>query len=377
VAGEFVLFIARILTALIVGVFVSALASCGGSGSSGGNLQSSGSLNWQRISVPSGAVEVSGFAVNSGNHWFIADRNQGLYRSTDQGGSWTGINSGISNTFTWSIDLNPANGDLIASTYAGGSGTSPVKFYRSTNEGASWTPISTVPLSSATAITGCAFPSNGNIVCGGFWAPYPSSGAWVSTNGGQSATSVSNAANMGSSVYSLAVNPVGGDLWLGTEQMGIYHSTDNGLTWTQASPADTNVDPINGIRDGNIYGITFDRSGNVLFSSQGGIWKSAKTSGGYSWTNILANHNTANGKGMGRDAHGDLFYGHNPDPSDTTSVRCSTDDGATWKACDSGIPAGLTAQDFIVSPADGKLYSVIRDESGNAGFLYATTATVQ
>ncbi len=371
------MFIGRILTALTACVLVCAATSCGGGSGSSHILQSGGSLNWQRISVPSGAVQISGFAVNSGNHWFIADRSKGFYRSTDQGGSWTPINTGLSNTFAWSIDVNPATGDLIGSTYAGTSGTLPVKFYRSTNEGASWTAISTVSLSSATALTGCAFPSNGNIVCGGFWAATPNSGAWVSTNGGQSTSNVSNSTNMGGSVYSLAINPVGGDLWLGTEQMGIYHSTDNGLTWTQASPADTNVDPANGIRDGNIYGITFDRSGDVLFSSQGGIWKSAKTSGGYSWSNVLANSNTAAGKGMGRDAGGDLFYGHNPDPSDTTAVRCSTDDGATWKACDSGIPAGLTAQDFLVSPADGKLYTVIRDETGNAGFLYRTTSAVQ
>jgi hypothetical protein len=358
-------------------LFACALASCGGGAGSSRILRSGGSLSWQKVSVPSGAVQVSGFVVNGGNHWFIADRNKGFYRSTDQGGSWTSINTGLSNTLAWSVDVNPATGDLIGSTYAGASGTSPVKFYRSTNEGASWTAISTSALSSATALTGCAFPSNGNIVCGGFWAPSPNSGAWVSTNGGQSTTSVSSSTNMGASVYSLALNPGAGDLWLGTEQMGIFRSTDNGFTWIQASPADTNVDPANGMRDGNIYGITFDRSGNVLFSSQGGIWKSSKTSGGYSWTNVLANHNTAAGKGMGRDAGGDLFYGHNPDPSDSTGVRCSTDDGATWKPCDSGIPAGLTAQDFIVSPSDGKLYSVIRDESGNAGFLYGTTAAVQ
>jgi hypothetical protein len=364
--------------AAFVGVLIAcALVSCGGGSGSSHMLQSGGSLSWRRVSVPSGATQISGFAVNNSNHWFIADRNKGFYRSNDQGASWTAINSGVTNTFAWSIDVNPATGDLIGSTYSGASGTVPVKFYRSSNEGASWTAISTVALSSATALTGCAFPSNGNIVCGGFWAPTPSSGAWVSTNGGQSATSVSTSTNMGTSVYSLATNPLGGDLWLGTEQMGVFHSADNGLTWTQASPADTNVDPANGIRDGNIYGITFDGNGNVLFSSQGGIWKSSKTSSGYNWTNVLANHTTAAGKGMGRDAAGDLFYGHNPDPSDSTSVRCSTDDGATWRACDSGIPAGLTAQDFLVSPADGKLYSVIRDENGNAGFLYSTTSAVQ
>jgi len=182
---------------------------------------------------------------------------------------------------------------------------------------------------------------------------------------------------MGSSAYSLAVNPVGGDAWLGTEQMGTYRSTDNGFTWTQASPPDTNVDPTNGIRDGNIYGITFDRNGNVLFSSQGGIWKSSKTSGGFSWTNVLTNNNTAAGRAMGRDAAGDLFYGHNPDPSDSTTVRCSTDDGSTWKACDSGIPSGLRALSFVVNPVDGRLFAVIRDEASNTAFLYRTVDPIQ
>ena len=351
------------------------IASCGGGGSGSINLGGGGgSLSWQQVSVPSGANQISAFAVSQSNHWFIADRNKGFYRSTDQGGSWTAINTGLANTLAWNISLNPASGDLIGSTYAG-SGGAAVRFYRSSDEGAHWTAISSVSLDSATALTGCAFPSNGNTVCGGFWAA-GTSGAWVSTNGGQSTTNVSNVSYMGASVYSLAVNPVSGDVWLGTEQMGIFRSSDNGFTWTQASPPDTNVDSVHGIRDGNIYGITFDSSGKVLFSSQGGIWKSSTTSGG-SWTNVLANHNTAAGKGMGRDAAGDLFYGHNPDSNDTSSVRCSTDGGLNWSRCDSGIPGGLTAQDFVISPADGRLFAVMRDEGGNSGSLYRTTSAIQ
>jgi len=358
-------------------VLLIVLAACGGGTGSRSVLQSGRTLSWQKVSVSSGATDVNSFAVSSSNHWFIADQNRGFYRSNDQGATWTAINNGLANTFGWSINVNPATGDLIGSTYAGSSGTSRAQFYRSTNEGATWTAISSVSLSSAGTLTGCAFPSNGNIICGGFWAPNPSSGAWVSTNGGQSTSSVSNSSNMGSSVYSIAVNPVGGDAWLGTEQMGIYRSTDNGFTWTQASPPDTNVDPTNGIRDGNIYGITFDRNGNVLFSSQGGIWKSSKTSGGFSWTNVLTNNNTAAGRAMGRDAAGDLFYGHNPDPSDSTTVQCSTDDGSTWKACDSGIPSGLRALSFVVNPVDGRLFAVIRDEASNTAFLYRTVDPIQ
>ena len=353
-------------------------ASFGNTGGSGGGGGGGGAMSWQKVNVPSGATQVTFFAVNSSNHWFIADRSMGFFRSTDQGATWTPINGGLATTLGWTISVDPANGDLIASIYSGSAaGANPVNFYRSGNEGGSWTLISTASLSSATADTGCAFPSNGNIVCGGFWASNPNSGGWVSTNGGQTATSFSSANAMGSSVYSLAVDPSNGDVWLGTEQMGVFRSTDSGLTWTHASPGDQNVDPTNGIRDGNAYGITFDSSGNVLFSSQGGIWKSSPNGSGFSWSNVLANGNTANGHGMARSSSGELFYGHNADPTNNTSVECSTDNGSTWSECDSGMPSGLTGHEFVVSPADGKLYAVMLDEGTGNGTLYSTTSAVQ
>lgn len=348
----------------------------GGNGGGGNGGGGGGAMSWQKVSVPSGAIQVTFFAVNSSGHWFLADRSKGFFRSTNQGATWTPINSGLATTLAWTISVDPANGDLIASIYSGSSlNANPVNFYRSTNEGGSWTLISTVHFSSATADTGCVFPAN-NIVCGGFWASNPSSGGWVSTNGGQTATSFSSANTMGTSVYSLAINPSNGDVWLGTEQMGIFRSTDNGVTWTQASPPDQNVSS-NGIRDGNVYGITFNSSGDVLFSSQGGIWKSSPNGSGFSWSNVLANGNTANGHGMARSSSGELFYGHNADPTNNTSVECSTDNGSTWSGCDSGMPSGLTGHEFVVSPADGKLYAVMHDEGAGTGALYVTTSAVQ
>ena len=368
-------------------VFLCAAVSCGGGaggtlssnspgGSGGGGVSTS--LSWQAINTPSGATQLTFFAINSRNHWFLSDRSKGFFRSTDQGVTWTTINNGLATTLGWTINVNPANGDLIASIYSGSSlNANPVYFYRSADEGNTWTMIPSPLLSAATAETGCAFPSNRNIVCGGFWASNPTSGGWVSTNGGQTTASFSSASAMGTSVYSLAVNPVNGDLWLGTEQMGVFRSTDNGMTWTHASPPDQNVDPVNGIRDGNAYGITFDSSGNVLFSSQGGVWKSSQNGNAFSWTNVLANGNTANGHGLGRAAGGEMFYSHNADTTNNSSVECSTDNGSTWTECDSGMPQGLTAHAFVVSPADGKLYAVMQDESTDNAMLYATVNRVQ
>jgi photosystem II stability/assembly factor-like uncharacterized protein len=358
-----------------------ALAACGGgsgSGVPGTSPPPSGAVSWQRVNAPSAATQVNFFSISSGNHWFIADRNHGFSRSTDQGSTWTPINSGLATTLGWTINVNPANGDLIASTFSGSAiNANPVTFYRSTDEGNSWSAIPYGHLSAATAQTGCAFAGNSNIVCGGYWAPSPASGAWISTDGGQTTTSVSNSSNSGTSVFGLGVNPSTHDLWLGTERNGIFRSTDNGATWTPESPVDIGLDPTNGIRDGNIFGITFDRNGSVLFGSQGGIWKSSNSGSGFTWTNVFRNQNTAAGKGLGRDATGRLYYGHNRDSSNPTVVHCSSDDGNTWSACDSGIPAGLEGHLFIVNPADRKLYAVIEDGATNNGWLYVTVNPVQ
>ena len=360
----------------VLSILITASVSCGGGGSSP-VTPPSGSISWEKVSAPSSATQINFLAFNSSNHWFVADRQHGFFRSTDQGASWTPINAGLATTLGWTINVNPANGDLIASLFSGGAlNANPVKFYRSPDEGNTWSAIPYGQLSAATAQTGCVFVSSA-IVCGGYWAPAPASGAWVSTDGGQSTTGGSVSSTNGGGVFGLGVNPATQDVWLGTEQNGIFRSTDNGLTWTVQSPPATSFDSTHGIRDGNIYGMNFDRSGNVLFVSQGGIWKSAASGNGFTWRNVFQNQNTAAGKALGRDGNGTLYYGHNHDTNQPTVVFCSSDDGENWSACDSGIPAGLEGHRFTVNPADRKMYAVIEDGTTNNGWLYRTASPVQ
>jgi len=69
-----------------------------------------GRRGWQKVSTPSAASQINYVAFNGSNHWFIVDRKQGFYRSTDQGASWTQINSGLTTTLGWTINVNPAKG---------------------------------------------------------------------------------------------------------------------------------------------------------------------------------------------------------------------------------------------------------------------------
>lgn len=114
--------------------------------------------------------------------------------------------------------------------------------------------------------------------------------------------------------------------------------------------------------------MTFDRNGNFLFGSQGGIWRIFQD---------RQRLHLADGKGLGRNANGNLYYGHNHDPNDPTVVYRSTDDGNTWSAFDSGLPPSLEAHRFVVNTTDRKLYAVIEDGSSNNGWLYCTTNLVQ
>jgi hypothetical protein len=50
-----------------------------------------------------------------------------------------------------------------------------------------------------------------------------------STNSGLTVSAISTASTNGDTVFALVLNPFTNDLWMGTEQNGIFRSTDNGL----------------------------------------------------------------------------------------------------------------------------------------------------
>lgn len=368
----------NLLLIAVLAVITSAVVSCGGGSGSGGAAGTPGTLAWEQVNTPFSQANFIDFGSNG--HWFVADRAQGFFRSTDGGSTWSPINSGIATNFGWTINVVPSSGDLIAGIYSsGGPNLHPVQFYRSSNEGSSWAMIQSSisgVLDASPAWTGCAFASNGNAVCGGYWASSPAPGGWYSTNGGQTVAAVRTASTNGTTVFAVARNPVNNDLWLGTEQYGIFRSTDNGATWSPASPPDTQIDPSGGIADGNVFAITFDQKGNVLFGSQGGIWKSSSNGGGFKWTNVKNNPSTADGYALGRDANGMLYYGHRQAAADPTSLYCSTDGGNNWQACDSGMPKSAEVYRLVVNPVDGKMYATVR-MTDTQQFIYRTVNPVQ
>jgi hypothetical protein len=136
---------------------------------------------------------------------------EGLFRSVNNGASWTEANTGLTNLYVW--DLIASGSTIFAAT--GGSGV-----FRSTDNGMTWSP--------ATNGMGGAYlyslGINGTtIFAGGAGATYRS------TNNGDSwSLAISGMGNV--TIYSFASN--GTDLFAGSYQLGVYRSTNNGATWS-------------------------------------------------------------------------------------------------------------------------------------------------
>lgn len=83
------MFSVKAINVLPITLLIAALVACGSGGdsmtsspqSAGGGGQNGG--GGQKVNTPAAATQLSFAAFNSSDHWFIADRNHGFYRSTD------------------------------------------------------------------------------------------------------------------------------------------------------------------------------------------------------------------------------------------------------------------------------------------------------
>lgn len=164
------------------------------------------------------------FAVNSSNHLFAASSDD-LYRSLDSGLNWSGTNASIVQSNICSIQVNDSN-DYFAALQFGG-------LRRSLDSGATW--------------------QTSNVGLAGAWvtdiAPSPSGALYVTTIGGPLVGGVFGSVDNGNTWnmltdtawaggFSVAVNSAG-DVYASFEpsmSMGMVQSSDNGATWTGASP---------------------------------------------------------------------------------------------------------------------------------------------
>jgi hypothetical protein len=141
----------------------------------------------------------------------VAGTSAGVFLTTDNGGTWTPRNTGITNL---GINTIAVSGPAL---YAAGNGV-----YLSTNNGTSWTPIS----------SGITSPTINSItILGTDLFVGTQNGVFRSTNNGGGWSAVNNGLTT-SQVYCLAT--VGSNIVAGTTA-GLYLTTNSGANWSRVN----------------------------------------------------------------------------------------------------------------------------------------------
>jgi len=257
---------------------------------------------WVQTNAPYGGV-VSLFAVSETN-LFAGTNNSGAFLSTDNGTSWTQVNSGLTNTDIVSLAVRGTN--LFAGTESGGG------VFLSTNDGASWTQTQ----ADSSIIDVYSFAVDGT----NLFAGTVGTGVALSSNNGTSWTWINTGLYPGTIVY--AIISQAADLFISTN-FGIYRSPDDGTTWTS----------VNATLHGDIFSLYSD--GTNLFASgqQTGLYIS--TDKGTSWiprndgSTIFPQINTF------ATSDSNIFVGTD------AGLFLSTNTGASWTDISKGLQSNI------------------------------------
>jgi photosystem II stability/assembly factor-like uncharacterized protein len=221
-----------------------------------------------------GSSVVHSLAVQS-NGYVYAGTEGALYRSTNDGASWTTVSLGVASTYVLSLSVGPS-GNVFAGTSDNLYNIGNVS--RSTDNGATWT----TSLSGVQPVWSLAAGDSLHVYAG-TWPTQALESARIygSTDGGQT-WRVVYSAPLNHYVASLATSP-GGTVFAGIAHVwdpnggyGVVRSWDYGATWSQA---------INGLTRLNVISLAVNTLGRVFAGTLwGGAFSSANK--GTDWTPI-------------------------------------------------------------------------------------------
>jgi hypothetical protein len=266
-----------------------------------------------------------------------------VFLSTNNGISWSTVNTGLTNTYVGALTVSGTN--LFAGTQGG--------VFLSTDNGTSWNQVNTgLTYSSVRALA----VSGTNLFAGG------DAGVFLSTNNGTSWTVV-NTGLTDSTVRALEVS--GTNLFVGTWG-GVFFSTNNGTSWSTINA---------GLTDNALFVYAFAVTGVNLFAGTwGGVFLS--TNNGSSWTAVNTEHVwslAVSGTNLFAGTWNGIFESICPLPSISTSIISP---GASTNAYIhiSSIPVGgMNGKIIVVSNAPSSPdtitligYGVLTDVKENA-----------
>ncbi|MBI5869096.1 MAG: hypothetical protein HZB43_12565 [candidate division Zixibacteria bacterium] len=268
--------------------------------------------------------------------------NDGVYHSVDGGSSWTFV---LPTLFSVrSLAYDPLSVRLYAGTYGD-------DLYYSTTGGGVGTWTKSIVLDDTSAVVmhhirSVAVYGRDSVYVGGSIADVASGGAlFVSRNGGVGWSQVQRGKGIRGSVVGIAISPNNPDssLIIGIVKLGVYKSTDGGISWLGIDGPST-VHPIG---DTNISCVAFTPAYRMAAGdSTGGFYRRAlgdTTLGWWPATGVplmpaFPTSAWSNAAGM------ELMLG-----TDGKGVYRSTDSGATFAVSNSGMMGTAVRQILIAS----------------------------
>ena len=268
------------------------------------------SLHSQWVQTGLTKEDVTAFAV-SGNNFFAGTSNHGgfpgggVFRSTDDGMTWSAVNSGLPKWDTAHYC------SVYALAFAGTNlFTSMVDYaanvYRSTDNGFSWSRADSglpkpIGINSFAVVDTCLFAAAPYLGTDMDWE----TGIFLTTNNAKSWTRADSGVPAYTAFLNLSAgsNGVGGTTLLaGSDNDGVYLSANNGTSWTKVNSG--------------LPKHTFDTSIYLNVSA------------------LAVN---------GANLHAAFWYG---------GIFRSTNNGANWMAVNSGLPQNITVNEFAIRDAN-------------------------
>lgn len=335
------------------------LAGIAPNGSVGGTLYRStdGGATWSEVSAMHG-ISVYHIEFAPDGTAYIATQNS-VWQSNDGGQSWVKDNLGLGNNIqvdTVAIDLsNPST--LWAGLAA--------KVMRSTDGGTTWTNLSPPVASPQFVARGIAIdPNDSNTAIVVFGGAFGGGQVFVTTDGGASWADRS-AGLPGNPLNAVAYDGsrllVGGGQLFGSEFVGLYQSTDLGVTWT---PLHNDSWPALAVQ-----AIAVDPSdSNTILVGTAGSGVNRTTDGGATWQISIGGTDGFNVRSVsfGSGNPDELFLG-----TDSNAVLHSTDGGDTFAESSNGI-SEISLFSIAANPRNPSEMAVAF-QGQNSGGVYSTT----
>ncbi len=291
----------------------------------------------------------------------------GIVRSVDDGGTWTPMDSGIAASSDISALLVTRTGDILA---AAGQG-----IYRSTDDGLSWNNSGSGVYQGTNAL---ATDSNGNIFAGTYLG-----GVYRSTDGG--ATWVQAISGLtGAVIWSLAVDPAG-EIFAGSSISGVFRSTDTGTSWQTTGLANGKINVLlidsagtvhagtehgvysstdrgstwvqSGLPFSTIFTLAIPKPGDMLAGTWfGGIYRSGGPGG--SWRQIFSGFDPVETVSLGVSPQGDIYAG-----TPLGGIFRSPDNGSSWTE----MVMSMTSFLSIAFDSSGDIFAAGTANKGTSG----------